>query len=215
MELKQKLDRRYKFTSSCIWKLLTEPRGKEEKERGDLGATAQEYVMEKIVEEIDGFLPDFENEATRWGNEKEPEAVYWYEKKTGYQVVTPGFVSVNDFFGGSPDRAVLWDPISKSAGALEVKCPHKSTNHLWHCMINSPEYFKKHHKEYYWQCVSHMITLDVAWCDFVSFDPRIDYDIGFFQFRLHRDERDALLLQQKVEEANNYKTKIKIQLGLI
>lgn len=213
MELQQKQDRKYRFTSSCVWKLLTEPRSKEEKERGELGGTAQEYIMEKIAEEIDGHLPEFENEATRWGNDMEPKAVDWYEVKTGNQVKTPGFITVNDFYGGSPDRVVL-DPLAGHRGALEVKCPHKTTNHLWHCMINSDEYFKKNHKDYYWQCVSHMVTLNVEWCDFVSFDPRINYEIGFFRYRLWRNERDALLLQQKLEEANNYKTKIKIQLGL-
>jgi hypothetical protein len=213
MDLQQKLERRYKFTSSCIYKLLTLPQNKEERENGELGGVAKEYVMEKIAEEIDGYLPDFENEATRWGNENEPKAVYWYERLTRFTVSNPGFISVNDFFGGSPDRKVF-DPSTGERGGLEVKCPHKTTNHLWHCMINSDEYFKKNHKDYYWQCVSHMITLDVEWCDFVSFDPRINYEIGFFRYRLYRNEADVLRLLERVEEANNYKNKIKIQLGL-
>jgi hypothetical protein len=214
MELKQKADRKYKFTSSCIYKLITEPKSKEDKENGELGQVAKEYIMEKIVEEIDGFIPEIENEATRWGNENEAKAVHWYKTMSGYEVYETGFIKVNEFFGGSPDRLVL-DPISGSRGALEIKCPHKTTNHLWHCMINNEEYFKKYHKEYYWQCLSHMITLNVDWCDFVSFDPRINHSIGLFIFRLWKNEKDALKLMQKVEEANHYKTKIKIQLGLI
>jgi hypothetical protein len=214
MVLEQKQKRLYKFTSSCIHKLISLPRDKEARERGELGDTGKEYVMEKISEEVEGFNPEFENEATRWGNENEPKAVYWYEQKTGFRVDSPGFLSYNDFFGGSPDRTVF-DPISGRKGGLEVKCPHKSTNHLWHCMINSDDYFKANHKDYYWQCISHMIVLDVEWCDFVSFDPRINHEIGFFMYRLYRNEGDVLQLLNRVEEANNYKTKLKIQLGLI
>lgn len=213
--------RKYRFTSSCVHKLLTEPRSKAAKEAGELSETAKSYILEKIVQEIGGFIPEFSSKATEWGNEQEENAKYWYGLKTSNRIADVQFCEVNDFYGGSPDSAVidtrLCDPMDMDTinGALEIKCPYNSINHLQHCLINSPEYFKQKHPEYYWQCVSHMITLDVTWCDFVSFDPRIDHPIGLFIYRLERNEEDAELLLSKLDAANAYKTSLKIELGLL
>ena len=102
-------------------------------------------------------------------------------------------------------------------GALEIKCPYNSVNHLKQCLIDSAEYFKKEHAEYYWQCVSHMITLgkDIKFCDFVSFDDRIQKNIGFFIFRLKRDIRVENELLVKIEKANDYKLQIMKRFKLI
>lgn len=213
--------RKYRFTSSCVYKLLTEPRSKAAKDAGELSETAKSYILEKIVQEIGGSLPEFSSKATEWGTEQEENAKYWYQFKTSNRIADVQFCEVNEFYGGSPDSAVidtrLCDPLDMDTinGALEIKCPYNSVNHLQHCLINSPEYFKAKHPEYYWQCISHMITLGVQWCDFVSFDPRIDNPIGLFIFRLHRNEEDAEQLLSKLEAANAYKTQLKIQLGLL
>ena len=203
--------RNAKFTSSCVYKLITEPRTKEAKERGDLSETAKTYILEKVVEEIGGFIPDFENAATKWGNDNEGLAVLWYSTKTGNPVERVGFEAVNEYYGGSPDRKVMDGIIP---GALEVKCPYASVHHLEHCLIDSPEYFKKNHPNYYWQCISHMITLDVKFCDFVSFDPRIDHEIGLFIFRLDYQKEDAELLKKKLKKANEYKEQLKNKLKI-
>jgi hypothetical protein len=207
--------RKYKFTSSNIWKLVVDPVSKEAKEKGDLSETAKTYVLEKITEEIGGFIPEAETNAMIYGQEQENEAVYWYKFKTGFEVESIGFIEVNEFYGGSPDRAVLTrSNEGPSIGALEVKCPYSSVNHLWHCLIKDQAYFKKNHKEYYWQCISHMITMDVMWCDFVSFDPRIDNELGLFIFRVYYDSDDATKLKYKISKALEYKEHIKTELGL-
>lgn len=199
--------RKYKFTSSRIFQLLTEPKSAEDKKAGKLGATAKAYVLEKIVEELDGFLPDYTNEAMAWGNENEPKAVYWYEKLTGNKVLTKGFFRFNEFFGGSPDSIIELKETKKEA-SLEIKCPFNSTNHLKHCLIDSPEYFKKYHSDYYWQCISHMIVTSTNICHFVSFDPRINHQIGFFLFELERNQEDVELLLEAIKKAQKYKVEL-------
>lgn len=207
--------RKYRFTSSCVHKLITEPRSKEAKSAGELGETAKSYIMEKVTLEIGGFIPEFENDATEWGNNQEDKTRRWYEQLTGLEVIEIGFIKVNDFYGGSPDNAVIDDSETDRVGGLEIKNPYNSTNHLKHCLIDSAEYFKAKHPEYYWQCISHMITLDTSWCDFVSFDERIDHEIGFFRFRLYKNEEDAKLLLSKIDKAVEYKHKLMQRLGLI
>lgn len=207
--------RKFKFTSSSIYKLLVDPRSKEAKEKGELSETAKTYIMEKIAEEIGGFLPDASGPAINWGNENEDIAAQEYAKATGNTLEAVGFVQHSEFYGGSPDRTVLDKSASAfHVGGLEIKCPYNSTNHLWHRLISTEEYFKENHKEYYWQCVSHMIVLDVQWCDFVSFDPRVSSDMSLFIFRVHRNESDVKLLLDKIDKAIQYKELIKYQLGV-
>jgi exodeoxyribonuclease (lambda-induced) len=206
--------RRFKFTSSSIYKLLVEPKSKEAKEKGELGETAKTYIMEKIAEEVGGFLPDATGRAIEWGNEHEDKAANEYAKVTGNSLEAVGFVQHTEFYGGSPDRSVLDNNLSSDRiGGLEIKCPYNSTNHLWHRLIDSAEYFKKNHPDYYWQCVSHMITLNVKWCDFVSYDPRVSPELGLFIFRLERDEMEVSLLLNKIKKALEYKEYLKLKLS--
>lgn len=213
--------RKYRFTSSQVYKLMTEPRSTEAKKNGELSETSKSYILEKIVQEIGGFLPEFSSKATEWGNEHEDQAKMWYQIKTGNTIGDIQFCEVNEFYGGSPDSAVIDVKDSLPGeqgiinGALEIKCPYNSVNHLQHCLIDSPEYFKAKHPEYYWQCVSHVITMKVEWCDFVSFDPRIDHEIGLFIFRLYPFAEDCEMLMKKLEAANAYKATLKIKLGLL
>jgi hypothetical protein len=197
--------RLYKFTSSQIYKLMVEPRESAAKKAGELGETAKAYVLEKIAEQLGGFIPDLVNEALAWGTENEPKAKYWYEKLTGYKVEECGFIQFNEFYGGSPDAKVIAE---EGEGSLEIKCPYNSANHLKHCLIDGPEYFKQKHSDYYWQCVSHMITQNTSFCHFVSFDPRIDNDLGFFIIRIDRDEEECSKLLEKIEKAEEYKKSI-------
>ena len=207
-----------KFTSSEIYRLMTEPQKKEDKENGELSPGAKTYVLEKIVEEIGGFIPEGESNATIYGKEHENQAKYWYSFKTGYELVETGFILKYDGYGGSPDAIVL-DRDLGVTGALEVKCPYNSVNHLKHCLISCFEEFKKSHPDYYWQCLSHIETTNSVFCDFVSFDPRINHEIGLFMWRFEANntyiKNDLLLMRNKINKAMEYKTRLKIQLGLL
>jgi hypothetical protein len=220
MELQRTTDwyaeRRGKFTSSEIYKLMSDPLTKEAKSNGELSEGAKTYVLEKIAEDIGGFVPESDTNAMAWGEEHEKSAKTWYQFKTGCVIEEVGFIKVSEGYGGSPDSK-SYDRLEGIEGTLEIKCPYNSTNHLSHCLIHSNEYFKKAHKDKYWQCISHMLVTQGMFCDFVSFDPRIDNEIGFFRYRIYADEvvSDIELLFKKVNAAIEYKTKLKIQLGLL
>ena len=74
-------DRLFHFTSSELYKLLSEPREKVKKKAGEVA----------------------------WGKELEISARHAYEKKKGVEVNDCGFFEFNDYFGGSPDGLVGQD----------------------------------------------------------------------------------------------------------
>jgi hypothetical protein len=186
------------FTGSEIWKLLTEPRTKKAQEAGELSETAQTYIIEKVWEALAGQAKQgFDSWATEYGNENEPIAKANYTRRTG-NIVTESRLVYNPGllgFTGSPDGLVGED------GLIEIKCPANGGNHLKNCFITSDEVLKSEHKEYYWQMMAYMYLTGRKWCDFVSFDGRIDSDLGLFIYRLNRNEEDIELMVERVKQA--------------
>jgi len=111
--------------------------------------------------------------AMQWGKTLEEEALYYYNKTTGNNVIsgTHGsgeilFVdNIIEGFGDSPDGVT-----ADRKGVVEIKCPYNGSNHLRNCALQS------YHDgcDYFWQCMGHMIDPQVEWCDFVSYDPRYE-----------------------------------------
>lgn len=189
---------------------MTEPKNVEAKKAGELSDGAKTYVLEKVTEDINGFIPDYDSEAMVWGIENEHKAKLIYESLNECVVTEMGFVKYNENYGGSPDGLI----VENINGSLEIKCPYNSAKHLELCLIDTAEYFKKNHPNYYWQCVSHIVTTASEYCDFVSFDPRLDYEIGYFKFRLQKNEDECQRLLAKVESATKYKTQLKTRFKL-
>ena len=112
-------------------------------------------------------------QAFKWGKAFEEEALYYYNKVTGNNVIsgTYGFDEVLfvdniiEGFGDSPDGVT-----EDRKGVIEIKCPYNGANHLRNCALDS------YHDgcDYFWQCLGHMIDPQVEWCDFVSYDPRYE-----------------------------------------
>jgi putative phage-type endonuclease len=187
-------DRQGSFTGSEVWKLMTEPRSKKE----SISKTAETYILEKVWERLSGKCKSgFDNFATEWGNDNEPIAKKWYTKLTGREIQESQLVFRPELkgFTGSPDGEVDED------GLIEIKCPFNGANHLKHCFITSDEYFKAEHPDYYWQIMSYLYLTGRQWCDFVSFDPRIDCDLGMFIYRVNKNETEEALLVSKIEQA--------------
>lgn len=111
--------------------------------------------------------------AMQWGKALEEEALFYYNKITGNNVIsgTHGFDevlfvdNVIKCFGDSPDGVT-----ADRKGVVEIKCPYNGANHLRNCALQS------YHDgcDYFWQCMGHMIDPQVEWCDFVSYDPRYE-----------------------------------------
>lgn len=186
--------RKGKITSSEIYKIMGEGKGKE-KALSDTGKT---YLLQKISERMGGFTPPATGEALEWGTDLEETARKIYEASTGLVVEPCSFISVNEYYGGSPDSIVNPD------GVLEIKCPYNTVNHLKYALITTDAEFKKANPNYYYQCISHMNVTGAKWCDFVTFDPRVDAEYIMFTYRLHRNEDEINLMNEKIEVAVEY-----------
>lgn len=170
-----------KVTASKFSDVMTNGRG------GKPSATAKSYMIKLVAEILRGEpMPFFENEAMRWGTETEPQARAMYELKNNVDVKEVAFVELNDFVGVSPDGLVGHD------GLLEIKCPTTETQ-IKRFLDNTglP-------KEYDAQVQGQLWVTGRDWCDFVSFDPRIDVEASYIQTRVYRDEEYIAKLEEKV-----------------
>ena len=189
--------RKGKITSSEVHKIM----GKK-----DLTDTAKTYLLEKVCEFYGGFTEPAVGAALNWGMDQEPIAAEYYENMTGLKVEKASFIPAGDHYGGSPDGLVLPD------GIIEIKCPYKSANHFKHGMINTAAKFKEVAPGYYYQCVSNMICADAKWCDFISFDPRVQAEYRMFIFRLELDEEEAKAILDRIKLAIVYMTELIVEI---
>jgi putative phage-type endonuclease len=178
--------RRGKITSSEIHKIMG---------KADLSDTAKTYLLERVAELYGAASVTPGNAATEWGVQWEPVAVDYYSEQRKVAVEAASFIVHSDYYGGSPDGIVNPD------GIIEVKCPHNSANHFKHGLIKSDEDFKKKKPDYYYQCISNMICANAQWCDFISFDPRVNEKYTMFVYRLHRNEDEVVNILSRLDVA--------------
>jgi putative phage-type endonuclease len=150
--------------------------------------TRQKYRMQLVAERITGLVAEsFTSAAMEWGTEHEPLARIRYEADTGYFVDEAEFYThpTIKWLGASPDGL-----LNDTGGLLEIKCPNTQT-HLGYMLD------KKAPAAYINQMQTQMWVTGRAWCDFVSFDPRVPEHLQLFIVRLDRD--DALIERMEVE----------------
>ena len=77
------------------------------------------YLGELLAERLGKEVPRYENPQMKWGKSQEPYARQLYERQTGRQVQTTGFVPhpTIEMSGASPDGLIDRD------GLVEIKCP--------------------------------------------------------------------------------------------
>lgn len=151
------------------------------------GAARQTYMRQLLAERLTGLVAEvYINAAMRWGTDMEPDAVAVYEEATGVVTELVGFLShpAIAYAGASPDRLV------GDEGLLEVKCPASAT-HI--DTLLSGEVPERYVLQMQWQ----MACSGRAWCDFVSFDPRMPEDYAFFVTRVRRDEECIAWLEDE------------------
>jgi putative phage-type endonuclease len=141
------------------------------------------YMMELIAERLTGDTADhFPSNAMQWGIDHEALARSAYEAARGVMVEEVGFIQhpTIAMSGASPDGLVGAD------GLLEIKCPTTRT-HLWTVMSGGiPEEYKP---QIGWQ----LECTGRAWCDFVSFDPRLPESYQLIIRRITRDEISSFI----------------------
>jgi putative phage-type endonuclease len=160
---------------------------------GQESAKRRNYRLELIAERLTGRAADhFVSPAMDWGSAKEDDAVLFYEGALKVIAEPIGFVlhPKHDFTGASPDRSVADD------GLLEVKCPTTETHLEWVIAGQVPE---EHIPQMQWE----MACTGRKWCDFVSYDPRIqDSKLRFFYRRVERDDAKIEELTAEVLKLN-------------
>ena len=152
-------------------------------------ASRANYMAELICERLTGSQADrFTNAAMQWGTDTEPQARAAYEFLTGNDVQEVGFVDHPSISmaGASPDGLVGDD------GLLEIKCPNTAT-HIDTILSGSvPD---KYRKQMLWQ----MACTGRAWCDFVSFDPRLPGDMQLWSTRVTPEPGELSAMETEVE----------------
>ncbi len=186
--------RKGKITSSEIHKIM----GKD-----SFSETAKTYLLERVSEFFGGAGNSATGAALEWGTNWEPVAIEHYSDTCGIPVEKASFITYNDYYGGSPDG------ITPPDGIIEVKCPYTSAKHFKHGMIKTDADFKKIASDYYYQCISNMICANAQWCDFISFDPRVDTEYTMFVYRLHRNEDEVKNMLERVDQAAKHMEDLK------
>lgn len=160
------------------------------KTRTGWGAGRANYQAELIVERLTGQpVEKFSNAAMQWGTQTEPDARAAYEFRFDCDVEQVGFVHHPRIAmsGASPDGLV------GAEGLLEIKCPNCAT-HLDTLLGRSVP--AKYLTQMQWQ----MACTGRAWCDFVSFDPRMPAHMQIFVARVARDDKLISELEQMVAD---------------
>jgi len=170
-----------KITASRVKDVLTKGRGTSPSK------TAESYMMELIAEMLTGnSKPFFENDAMRWGTETEPQARAMYAVNNDFvDVKEVAFVEHNEQIGISPDGLV------GDKGLLEIKCPNTTTQ-LKRALSDD------YSSDYKAQIQMQLWVTEREWCDFLSFDPRLDCSAGYLQQRVMRDEEYIEEMKTKV-----------------
>ena len=170
-----------KITASNFSKVLAKGAGK----------TRQSYMLKLAAEIITGDQVDaFTNDAMQWGTETEPMARAVYEFENNIDVYQVGFIEVNEYLGCSPDGLVADD------GMMEIKCPKTVTQIETFLNGKMPPIHKA-------QVQGQMWVSEKNWCDFVSFDPRINGKASYFCERIKRDDEYISTLESEVEKFKN------------
>lgn len=141
------------------------------------GASRANLLAELAIERLTGQPTErYTNDAMRWGVENEPYARAAYEFRTDATVTQVGFVDHPEIAmsGASPDGLIGVD------GLVEIKCPNSAT-HLEFLMSGAVP--RKYELQMLWQ----MACTGRAWCDFVSFDPRMPEHLRLFVCRFEGD----------------------------
>jgi putative phage-type endonuclease len=158
------------------------------KTKTGVSASRAKYAGELIAERLTGSPAGrYSNAAMAWGTEMEPEARSAYEYNRAASVEQVAFVlhpTIADS-GASPDGLVGED------GLVEIKCPETHT-HIETLLGQAVP--GKYVTQMQWQ----MACTGRAWCDFVSYDPRLPEPMRFFCKRVMRDAALIAELEREV-----------------
>ena len=146
---------------------------------GGQGKTRKAYMYQLAAEILTGEQQEtFSNQYMEWGTQTEPQARAMYELRNECDVKEVAFIKQNPEarIGVSPDGLV------GDYGLVEFKCPKTTTQIETFISGKMPSSHKA-------QVQGQIMISGREWCDFVSFDPRINGDASWFCVRVERDQK--------------------------
>ncbi len=157
---------------------------------GKPNSTGRKNYIAALVAERMTAIPNgsFQSWSMREGKESEPLARIAYEFYFDAEVREVGFIGHPTILmaGCSPDGLVGTD------GLVEIKCPNTAT-HIETLLKGKID------RTYVLQMQFQMACTGRAWCDWLSFDPRMPGDLQLYRYRIDRDDK----LIAELEEAAN------------
>jgi putative phage-type endonuclease len=141
-------------------------------------ASRKNYLAQLVAERLTGTVAEsYTNAAMQWGKDTEAQARDAYAFLKGLDVEPAPFVIHPDIpqSGASPDGFVGPD------GLLEIKCPFTAT-HIDTILTGKID--SKYITQIQWQ----LACTGRAWCDFVSYDPRMPEHLAIWIKRVPRDD---------------------------
>lgn len=151
------------------------------------GAARANYAAELVAERLTGKPAErYVNGAMQWGIDTETEARACYAFYRDASPSASAFIlhPTISFAGASPDGFVGED------GLVEFKCPNTATHIDTLLGGGIPE---KYRLQMQWQ----MACAGRAWCDFVSYDPRLPENMRLFVRRFERDDAEIARLERE------------------
>ena len=131
------------------------------------GAGRENYMAQLVVERLTGNPVEmFSSTAMQWGTDTEPLARAAYEASKDVLVDEVGSIPHPSI----PMAAASPDGLVGDDGLVEIKCPNTST-HI-DTLLGA-----KIKTGYLYQMQFQMVCTGRKWCDFVSFDPRMEKDL--------------------------------------
>lgn len=158
------------------------------KTKSGYSASRENYMAQLICERMTNTVAEsYTNAAMQWGTETEPLARAAYESIADVLVDEVGYVQHPriERAGASPDGLI------GLFGLLEIKCPNTAT-HI--DTLITEQVPTKYITQMQWQ----MLCTGRAWCDFVSFDPRLPNGLQVFVKRVEFDTEYAATLEIEV-----------------
>lgn len=152
------------------------------------GASRANYAAQLVAERLTGEVAEsYANAAMAWGTAIEPEARRAYEFYRDVDVVQVGFVEhpTITMSGASPDGLVGGD------GLVEIKAPNTAT-HIDTLVSHTVP------AKYFTQMLWQLACTGRAWCDFVSYDPRMPETMSLFVHRVFRNDARIAELEEEV-----------------
>lgn len=157
------------------------------KTKSGVSATRTNYMTQLIVETLTQQPTEgFTSREMEWGTEQEPFARASYSARVGQLVDEVGFIPHPTILGAgaSPDGI-------SGAGLVEIKCPNTATHLEW---LLSEKIPSKYRMQMQWQ----MACTKNAWCDFVSYDPRLPAHLQLLIINVPRDDAEIKNLEGEV-----------------